>query len=208
MLGDIVGNIRKCAAALTAIDDQIPPLMKRLNERGLRDDTLIVLTGASGNLLGRHGLWGSGHASNPVNMYEESTATPMIWNWRGRSPVEAARPELVGSCDFLPTICEAVGAPVPQRNLPGRSYLTAVLGQQFPRSQPWRNLVFSELRNTLMARNNRYKLVLRNQGEGPNELYDLRADPGEKVNQYSNPSFVSVRDQLAAELDRWQKEFK
>ncbi|MGE5569748.1 MAG: sulfatase [Rhodospirillales bacterium] len=208
MLSDIVGSIRKCAAAVTAIDDQIPPLLKKLDDRGVRDDTLIVFTGASGNLLGRHGLWGGGHASNPVNMYEEATATPMIWNWRGKSPVEAARPELISSCDFLPTICEAVGAAAPQRNLPGRSYLPAVLGRQFPRNESWRNLAFSELRNTLMARNNRYKLVLRNRGEGPNELYDLRSDPREKVNQYSNPSFISVRDQLAAELDRWQKEFK
>ncbi len=205
MLRDIVGNIRKGAAAITALDDQIPPLLKKINERGLRDDTLIILTGASGSLLGRHGLWSGGHASDPINMYEEVTTTPMIWNWRGKSPVEAARPELVSSCDFLPTICEVAGAAVPQRNLPGRSYLPAILGQPFPKKQPWRNLAFSELRNTLMARNSRYKLVWRNQGRGPNELYDLRVDPREKVNQYSNPSFVSVRDQLAGEIDRWQK---
>ncbi len=206
-LGDIVGNIRKCAAATTAFDDQIPPLLAKLNERGLREDTLIILTSDNGSLLGRHGLWGAGHASNPVNMYEEVVATPMIWNWRGKSPVEAARPELVSSYDFLPTLCEVAGVAVPQRNLPGRSYLPAVLNQPFPKKEPWRNLVFGELRDTMMARNSRYKLVLRNQGQGPNELYDLRADAREKVNQYSNPSFVSVRDQLAGEIDRWRKKY-
>jgi arylsulfatase A-like enzyme len=205
MLRDIVGGIRKGAAAITALDAQIPPLLAKLDERGLRDDTLIVLTGANGFLLGRHGLWSDGHASNPINMYEEVTATPMIWNWRGKSPVEAARPELVSSYDFLPTICEIAGVDVPQRNLHGRSYLPAVLGRPFPKKEPWRNLAFSELRGTMMVRNSRYKLVWRNQGKGPNELYDLRVDPREKVNQYSNPSFISVRDQLAGEIDRWQK---
>jgi arylsulfatase A-like enzyme len=205
MLEDIMGNIRKCAAATTALDDQVPPLLAKLDERGLREDTLIVLTSDHGSLLGRHGLWGAGHASDPVNMYEEVVGAPLIWNWRGKTPVEAARPELVSSYDLLPTLCEAAGVAVPQRNLPGRSYLPAVLNQPFPKQQPWKNLVFGEFRNTLMVRNSRYKLVLRNQGQGPNELYDLRADPREKVNQYANPSFVSVRDQLAGEIDRWQK---
>src|SRR5690606_29798294 len=116
LLADIVASIRKGAAAVTAFDDQVPVLLGKLNERGLRDNTLIVLTAASGCLLGRHGLWSDGHASNPANMYEEVTATPMIWNWRGKSPVEAARPELASACDFLPTICEAAGVAAPQRN--------------------------------------------------------------------------------------------
>lgn len=207
MLRDVVGNLRKAAAAITALDDQIPPLLAKLEQRGLRDNTVIILTSDNGSLLGRHGLWSDGHASEPANMYEEVVATPMIWNWRGRSPVEAVRPELISSYDFLPTICEIAGASAPQRGLPGRSYLPAVLNQPFPKKQPWRNLAFGEFRNTFMARNSRYKLVLRNQGAGPNELYDLRVDPREKVNQYSNPSFVSVRDQLTAEIAGWEKKF-
>ncbi len=207
MLRDVVGNLRKAAASITALDDQIQPLLAKLEQRGLRDNTVIILTSDNGGLLGRHGLWSDGHASDPVNMYDEVVATPMIWNWRGRSPVEAVRPELITSCDFLPTICEIAGAPVPERGLHGRSYLPAVLNQPFPKKQPWRNLAFGELRNTAMVRNTRYKLVLRNQGAGPNELYDLRVDPREKVNQYSNPSFVSVRDQLTAEIAGWEKKF-
>jgi hypothetical protein len=96
---------------------------------------------------------------------------------------------------------------MPKRGLPGHSYLPALLKQPFPKKQPWRSLAFGEFRNTVMARNSRYKLVLRNQGAGPNELYDLRVDSREKANQYANPSFVSVRDQLAAEIAGWEKKF-
>ena len=42
-------------------------------------------------------------------------------------------------------------------------------------------------------------------GQGPNELFDLRADPREKVNQYANPAFVTMRDRLSAELEAWRK---
>ena len=39
------------------------------------------------------------------------------------------------------------------------------------------------------------------------ELFDLRADPREKINQYGNPVFVTVRDRLTAALDAWRKRF-
>jgi len=56
-----------------------------------------------------------------------------------------------------------------------------------------------------MARDTRYKLVLRSEGKGPNELFDLRADPREKVNQYGNPGFLNVRDRLARALAEWRQ---
>jgi hypothetical protein len=48
---------------------------------------------------------------------------------------------------------------------------------------------------------------VRNQGEGPNELYDLRTDPVERINQYDNPEFVTVRDRLRQDLDGWRKQY-
>jgi choline-sulfatase len=206
-LADILGSLRKSAAAATALDDQIPPIIGKLDQLGIRDNTLVVFTAANGSLLGRHGLWGSGHASDPINMYEEVVATPMIWNWPGKVPPQAVRPELVSTYDVLPTLCEVAGAAAPDRNLPGRSYLPAALGRQFPKKQPWRMDVFSQLRTVAMARDSRYKLVLRNQGKGPNEFYDLKADAREDVNRYDNPAFVSMRDLLTGKLRNWQKKY-
>jgi arylsulfatase A-like enzyme len=207
-LKDIVGNIRKCAASVTALDDQIPALLAKLKERGLRENTLIVFTGDNGFLLGRHGLWSKGLASDPINMYEEVMQVPMIWNWLGPAPPESVRPELVSFYDFLPTLCEAAGVEPPaDRKLPGRSYLNLVTNKPMPKREPWRNLVFGQYRNTEMARDTRYKLVLRDRGEGPCELYDLRADPREKTNRYEDPQFVTVRDRLSADLAAWRKQY-
>ncbi len=207
-LKDIVGNIRRCAAATTALDDQIPPLLRKLDQNGLRDNTIVIFTGDNGFLLGRHGLWSKGHASDPINMYEEVVATPMIWNWLGKVPPEAERPEVVSFYDVLPTLCEATRSPLPaDRNLCGRSYLPLVLNQPLPKKEIWRNLVFGHFRDTEMARDARYKIVLRNGGQGPNELYDVRSDPREKVNQYANPEFITVRDRLTRELERWRNRY-
>ncbi|MBM3773614.1 MAG: DUF4976 domain-containing protein [Acidobacteria bacterium] len=207
-LSDIVGNIKKVAASTTALDDQIPPLLAKLRQRGLYDNTLVIFTGGNGFLLGRHGLWSKGHASNPINMYEEVMGTPMIWSWPGRVAAQNVRPELVSFYDLLPSICEAADAPLPPAaNLCGRSYLALATNKPLPRKEPWRNLVFGHFRNTEMARDSRYKLVLRNQGQGPNELFDLRVDPREKVNLYDNPQFLNLRDRLGAELAAWRKKY-
>ena len=91
------------------------------------------------------------------------------------------------------------------RNLAGRSFLPIAKRDPLPKNQPWRNVVFGHFRNTEMARDTRYKLVLRNEGKGPNELYDVGNDPREKVNQYENAQFVTVRDRLAKELADWRR---
>ena len=56
-----------------------------------------------------------------------------------------------------------------------------------------------------MARDGRYKLVLRNNGNGPNEFFDLANDPREKVNQYENPKFLLERAQMTRAIEGWRR---
>jgi hypothetical protein len=75
-------------------------------------------------------------------------------------------------------------------------------GQPLPKKEPWKTTVFARYRNTAMARVERYKLIVREDGKGPGELYDTRQDPKERVNQYDNPQFLTVRNTLAAALKK------
>lgn len=205
MLADQVGNLRKCAASVTALDDQIPVLLGKLAQKGLLANTLIVFTGDNGFLLGRHGLWSKGHASTPINMYDEVIRVPMILAWSGKIPAEATTPEMVSFYAVMPTLCQAAGVTAPA-NLTGRSFLYIARRDPLPKGAPrWRNLVFAHMRDTEMARDTRYKLVLRNQGAGPNEFYDLGSDPREKQNQYDNAQYITVRDRLTKELAQWRQ---
>jgi arylsulfatase A-like enzyme len=206
LLRNAVASLRRAAAHITAIDAQVGALVQRIEQKGLRDATLILFTSPCGDLLGRHGLWGGPRASDPPNLYDEVVSTPMIWNWRGAIGVEGARPEIVSGYDLLPAVCELAGAAVPQ-GLSGRAYLRAVFNEPYPRKEPWRNLAFSSAPGIELARDARYKLVLRDQGKVPGDLFDLRTDPREKVNQYENPRFITVRERLTADLDSWRKRF-
>jgi arylsulfatase A-like enzyme len=130
----------------------------------------------------------------------------MLVSWPGKIPTGEVAPEMVSFYDVLPTLCEAAGvAPLTGRGLTGRSFLPIAKRERLPKKNPWHNIVFGHFRNTEMARDTRYKLVLRNDGKGPNELYEITRDPKEKVNRYDDPQYVTARDRLAAELTAWRK---
>jgi hypothetical protein len=79
-----------------------------------------------------------------------------------------------------------------------------VYGRRLGKKQSWPDLAFGRIRDAEMARDDRYKLILRNQGKGANELYDETADPKEQTNQADNPKFVGMRQRLTAQLTAWR----
>lgn len=193
-------NLRKVAAATSALDDQLPALLKALRESGQLENTLVIFAGDNGFLLGRHGAWSKGYATDPINMYEEVIRVPMIFSWPGKLQGGRVLNEFVSFYDFLPTICEAAGIPPPfNRGLCGKSYWPLLEG----RAIPWSNTVYCSFRNTDAIRGERFKYVQRNLGRGPNELFDLQDDPREKTNRINDASLQSVRDGLAQRLNAW-----
>lgn len=193
-------NLRKAAAATSALDDQIPALLNALKESGQWENTLVIFAGDNGYLLGRHGAWSKGYATDPINMYEEVIRVPLIYSWPGKLPGGRVLNEFVSFYDFLPTICEAAGIPPPfNRGLCGKSYWPLLEG----RPMPWSNTVYCSFRNTDAIRGERFKYVQRNLGRGPNELFDLQDDPRERNNRIDDASLQSVRDGLAQRLNAW-----
>ena len=207
MLRGILGNVRRAAASLTALDASVKLVTDKLRAKGLSSSTLVIFTSSTGALWGRHGLWGSANGSDPANMYDEAVNTPMLWSWPGHIAAMAHRPELVSAYDFVPSVCDLLSLPVPQRNLCGRSYVSMVEAKEFPKKDPWRMTVFAQMGSVDMSREARYKLVTRNEGKGPNELYDLVTDPVEKENQAENPQFLSIKTELTTALDKWKKDY-
>ena len=202
MMRDVQRNLRRYAAGLTTLDDQIPPVLQKLQQRGVWDNTLVIFTSKSGYLLGRHGLWGGVTASDPPNMYEEAVKVPLIWTWPSRFPPTTMRNDVVGSYDLLPALGELTGAAVP--GAPGVTYLPFVYGRRLGKKQSWPDVAFAKFGDTEMARDGRYKLILRNQGKGPNELYDESADPREQENQIDAPRFGYARERLTGQLAAWR----
>lgn len=179
-------------ATVVAADRMVGDVLDRLDELGLRDETLVILTADHGEELFDHG--GGGHS---LTLYEEVTRVPLVLRGPGLPAARrvAARARQV---DVLPTVLELLGRPAPER-LQGRSLLAA-LGERATAAPP----VFARLRDERESViENDYKLIrnfrveaMRGYGreEPPVELYHLASDPGERRN------LADVEPEIAALL--------
>jgi len=186
-------------AMITAVDDNVGRIVARLEQLGLRRDTLIVFAADQGFMCGHHGLWGKGNGSWPFNMYEPSIRMPLIYNHPGRIPGGLLPEAMVSSYDFAPTILDYLAAPgLSDRSLGGASFASLLQGKK----RSWGDRVYGEYQYTRMIRDRRWKYVRRAEGF-PSELFDLAADPGERRNLIDQPGQRRRVRQMKAALDRW-----
>jgi choline-sulfatase len=184
------------SALITGVDANVGRILRKLEELGLRDNTLVVFTADQGWNAGHHGVWGKGNGTWPFNMYEESIRVPMIWNHPGKIRGGQTISSMVGSYDYLPTLLDYLGLPAHKDSkLPGHSYAGFLRG----RSPKWRNRLYFEYSYVRGLRTETLKYVERTK-EFPSELYDLEADPGEKRNVIAEPGYQKVVASLRSEL--------
>jgi len=166
------------AALITAVDHNLGRIVRRLEELGLREDTVIVLAGDNGWNAGHHGVWGKGNATIPFNMYRESIAVPLIWNHPGGIQSGQTISAMVSSYDLFPTVLDYLGLDAPhERQRVGRSYAGFLRGQ----NPAWRNDLYFEYCYVRALLTPKWKYVERTDNWW-SELFDLENDPGETVN--------------------------
>jgi arylsulfatase A-like enzyme len=184
------------SALISAVDRNVGRVLRKLEEMGVRGNTLVIFTADQGWNAGQHGMWGKGNGTIPYNMYEESIRVPLIWNHPERVKSGVVR-EMVSSYDYFPTLLEYLGlpAPKPRQPLPGRSYAGLLDGRRVR----WNNRLYFEYGYTRAVRTDNLKYVERIR-EWPSELYDLEADPGEKRNLLDAPGYAKQLATLRADL--------
>jgi arylsulfatase A-like enzyme len=197
-----IGNLtamRRYAAEISGVDDGVGRVLETLDRLGLKDNTLVVFAADQGLCGGHHGMWGMSDHSRPLHTYDETCHIPLIWRHPAGIPAGRRSDLMASNYDFLPTILSYLDLrdrlPAQPRG-PGRDYSAALRG----RSQQWENVTFFEFENTRMVRTPQWKYT-RRFPDGPDELYDLRNDPGERVNLVARPEHAEVREQLAARLE-------
>jgi len=182
-------------AAVTAMDIDIGRILDRLEELGLREDTLVVFTSDNGFSCGHHGYWGKGNGTWPLNMYENSIKIPFVMSHPARISPNRVSDGMVSAIDFMPTLLDYVGLEQPETiALPGHSFASVLDGA----NQATRDsvVIYDEYGGTRMIRTTDWKYVHR-YPDGPHELYDLDGDPGERQNLAVEPSEAGrIRDML------------
>ncbi len=186
------------------MDKIVGRILSRLEDAGVRDNTLVMFTGDNGTdepivsmMNGRQVAGAKGKTT------DGGTRVPLIVQWRGKTPKGLVSHDLVDFSDFLPTMCEAAGVDVPETpQLDGQSFLPQLMGEPGNPRQ-WIYVWYARnggAKGKEFTRNQRYKLYR------SGEFYDIENDVLEKqaLPQASlGDDAKAVRQMLQAALDRY-----
>lgn len=96
------------------MDYLLKELFTELKDRGMYEESLIIVTSDHGEHFGEHGL-----AYHQFSLYEQLLAVPLLMKWP-QSTQASTSEELVSLVDITPTILDAAGVGVPE-SMRGRS---------------------------------------------------------------------------------------
>jgi len=198
--------------AVAYMDACIQRILTRLDELGLSDNTLVVLTSDHGETLMEHECYFDHHG-----LYEPTLYVPLILRLPGRLPEGKRVKGITLHQDLVPTIWEILGLPEENKpNFNGKSLLPLIEGASCccecgcAESSPATNYTeFYITECTWMRKHGwrtpQWKLIVALEPDfhfkPPVELYDLVADPLELHNvAEENPEVVAC---LRERMEKW-----
>ena len=214
---------------LRLIDDQVKRFVTFLDERRLRDNTILIFMSDHGDFAGEYGLIRKG-----PELPEVLCRIPLIVT----GPGIVARADRMGAhvsiADIMPTLCEAIGQDLPP-GVQGRSLWPMLTGGDWPEQEfdsaycehgygglyvTDRDPLTPEAEGAVndgcsfdclntwtqcgamrMIRKGDWKLLYDMLGSG--QLYNLADDPAELNNRFGDPAVAAVQSELLGDLLAW-----
>lgn len=178
------------ANSLAYVDAQIERLVQHLKDRGLWDDTLVVVTGDNGQAFLEHGF-----AAHAGMIFNEVMRVPIIIRSPGMHP--GIEDTLAEHVDIPPTVLGLLGLP-PHPCFQGLD----LLDPGFPRDRSIYMVAQSPLAHQYAIVRSPYKLIY-DAWARRSALFDLSRDPGEHHDEAGR--LPDVKRMLAGRLDTWRR---
>lgn len=186
------------------IDENMGLLLAKLDEWKLSENTVLIFMSdngsagegaqprGGGNLAPGHPVHNAGMKGFKNSTDEGGSRVPFLIRWPGK--LEAGRDigTLAAHIDILPTLAALAGAPIPEKQVEGRSLLPLLEAQ--PRVDWADRFIFNHICRwptganpddfrdvNYSVRNQRYRLVGPKKGEQA-QLYDMIEDPSQTTN--------------------------
>jgi N-acetylgalactosamine-6-sulfatase len=215
--GNIDQGMQAYLAEVLGLDEGVGRLLKKLDELGLRENTIVVFSSDQGpapvrlaegemdpiqrvlrlNMLGYAGfLRGGKH-----EMYEGGVRIPFVLRWPGHVKAGAVDEKgVISGIDWLPTLCDIAGAKIDAKEFDGENVSDIWLGKERARTKPilWKT---SSIKSAIGILDGKWKLYHPNRKKGEIELFDLSVDERETKNiAQTNPMVVR---ELTAKVMNW-----
>ena len=210
----LIKDYLRCGAA---IDDNIGKLLDMLDKEGLAENTIVVYVSDQGYFLGEHGFF------DKRMMLEESLRMPFVIRYPKEIPGNTRNKDIILNTDFAALLADYAKANT-TNNSQGRSFRENLKGKtpaDWRQSMYYRYWTHHSIRPAHMGiRNHQYKLMflygnsLGLKGSEKTtttptwEFYDLAADPRENSNQYNNPKYKEIINQMKKEMLELRSEVK
>ncbi len=176
------------------VDDQLGIILNSLDRLGLKDNTMVIFTSDHGEMLGDHSIGQKG----PL-FYEGVCKVPLMIRYpNGFAPCRID--ECVSLVDLVPTVMDFVGIQDDIKR-DGISLKDPMQGERTI-SRPGVRIEYKEEPDRIRYKGwitPEWKLAVY-LGEDFGELYDLKNDPGEKVNLFKAPKAQAVKNKLLIEM--------
>ncbi|MEM7232195.1 MAG: sulfatase [Planctomycetota bacterium] len=199
---------------IKGVDDNLARVFAALEASGELDKTVIIYTGDQGFMLGEHDY------QDKRWMYEESMRMPFLIRYPKTIEAGSRSDAIIENVDYGPTMLAFAGVKTPSY-MQGRSFRsiceTGVEAADWKKEayyRYWMHMAHHDNPGHVGIRTKTHKLIYYygvNYKGGERtppgwELYDLRSDPTEVVNQYDNPYYLSTVKHLKRRLAqlRWR----
>lgn len=188
--------IRGYYASVSFVDAQVGRILDALERTGLASNTIVVLLGDHGYALGERDGWFS-----KGTLWDTSLRTTLVIADPRRQP--RVVPQVVSLLDLYPTLVELAGLPAPATPLDGHSLVPFLDGREDAASlHPGRAVShylqpgWGDFGVSVRTAEHRWT---RN-GDGREEVFDVRDDPYHWRNRVDDPALAAVRSALAASV--------
>lgn len=173
----------------------IGPLVQKLRDIGLYDQTLIIFTSDHGEEFYEHHGWGHGHS-----LYDESLKVPLIIKFPESRFKGRRIHDIVSLVDIFPTVLEETGIDFSALDIDGQSLFPLIKGKEkgdrMFLADVASNVLASRIPQKIAMNRGREKLILSKKYSPEDlkyfvypppilslmELYDLALDPEEQEN--------------------------
>ncbi|MDD7983546.1 sulfatase-like hydrolase/transferase [Lentisphaera marina] len=193
------GVLGKHKAMVRYIDKMVGKLVKELDDLGIRDRTIIILTTDNGSAPPPRGVIGTRNGRKIVGAKSTETEAgvnaPFIVNCPGLVPAGVETDALTDFTDILPSFVELGGGEVPKDLIiDGSSFAPLILGEKQDSDRKWimalgygsatlddKGVRGAKDFSTRVIRDKRYKVWISNERQII-RLHDLKKDPWEENN--------------------------
>jgi iduronate 2-sulfatase len=180
------------AACVSYMDAQVGRVLAELEQLGLAENTVVVIWGDNGFLLGEHAVWGK-HC-----LFEHALRSPLMIRHPGLVAPGRTSSATVETIDVFPTLVDLCGVKVPA-GLDGQSLRPHLRDPDAPATKPAASFWTTGKRS---IRTERWRLTVHPRGDDPPhvELFDYQSDPHETRNLVGD--HPTVVDELRLQLQR------